>query len=127
MDKWITGIQQNQRVDYTVNYEVNNFSCFMMHHKNNTNLQISHWKKIEMNTSLTHSHTDFYCLYLFFFMMPQNDVISPKCTKCSCTLTWSLGGGRDEIKTVELVIETTPANIDWKPRDKSNPGDCLIF
>lgn len=83
-----------------------------------------------MNTSLClvqHVHTDFYCLYLFFFMMPQNDVISPKCTKCSCPLTWSLGGGRDEIKTVELVIETTPANIDWKPIDKSNPGDCLIF
>lgn len=45
MDKWITGIQQNQRVDYTVNYEVNNFSCFMMHHKNNRNLQISNWEK----------------------------------------------------------------------------------
>lgn len=94
----------------------------MMHHKNNT--------KSEMNTSLClvqHVNTDFYCLCLFFFMMPQNDVISPKCTKYSCPLIWSLGGGRDEIKTVELVIETTPANIDWKPRDKSNPGDCLIF
>lgn len=35
MDKWITGIQQNQRVDYTVNYEVNALCCVMMHHKNN--------------------------------------------------------------------------------------------
>lgn len=26
MDKWITGLQENQRVDYTVNYEVGRFS-----------------------------------------------------------------------------------------------------
>lgn len=26
MDKWVVGIQQNQRVDYTVNYEVSRFS-----------------------------------------------------------------------------------------------------
>lgn len=26
MDKWIVGIQQNQKVDYTVNYEVSHFS-----------------------------------------------------------------------------------------------------
>ncbi|KAM9347726.1 mitogen-activated protein kinase kinase kinase 20 [Symphorus nematophorus] len=70
MDKWIVGVHENQRVDYTVNYE--------------------------------------------------NDVKSPKCTRHSCAVTWSLGGGQDEIKTVELVIETTPANIDWNPRDKCN-------
>uniref|UniRef100_A0A671YEJ5 Protein kinase domain-containing protein n=1 Tax=Sparus aurata TaxID=8175 RepID=A0A671YEJ5_SPAAU len=68
MDKWIVGLQQNQRVDYTVNYE--------------------------------------------------NDVKSPKSTRHSCPVMWSLGGGQDEIKTVELVIETTPNDIDWNPRDK---------
>lgn len=26
MDKWMVGMQQNQRVDYTVNYEVSQFS-----------------------------------------------------------------------------------------------------
>ncbi|XP_045910266.1 mitogen-activated protein kinase kinase kinase 20 isoform X2 [Micropterus dolomieu] len=70
MDKWIVGIQQNQRVDYTVNYE--------------------------------------------------NDVKSPKSTRHSCPVTWSLVGGQDEIKTVELVIETAPADIDCNPGDKSN-------
>ncbi|XP_010740245.3 mitogen-activated protein kinase kinase kinase 20 isoform X1 [Larimichthys crocea] len=70
MDKWIIGIQENQKVDYTVNYE--------------------------------------------------NDVKSPKTTRHSCPVTWSLGGGQDDIKTVELVIETAPANIDGKPKDKCN-------
>uniref|UniRef100_A0A3Q1G4A0 Mitogen-activated protein kinase kinase kinase 20 n=1 Tax=Acanthochromis polyacanthus TaxID=80966 RepID=A0A3Q1G4A0_9TELE len=62
MDKWIVGLQQNHRVDYTVNYE--------------------------------------------------NDVKSPKSTRHSCPVTWSVSGGRDEIKTVELVIGTTPADPD---------------
>ncbi|XP_034069293.1 mitogen-activated protein kinase kinase kinase 20 isoform X1 [Gymnodraco acuticeps] len=71
MDKWIIGIQQNQKVDYTVNYE--------------------------------------------------NDVMSPKSTRHSCPVVWSPSGGQDEIKTVELVIQTTSANIDLTPTDKSNP------
>lgn len=34
MDKWIVGLQQNQRVDYTVNYEVSCFcSCGRLPHK----------------------------------------------------------------------------------------------
>ncbi|XP_031153378.1 mitogen-activated protein kinase kinase kinase 20 isoform X2 [Sander lucioperca] len=70
MDKWIVGLLQDQKVDYTVNYE--------------------------------------------------NDVKSPKSTRHSCPVMWSHSGGQDEIKTVELVIETTPANIDWSPMDKSN-------
>ncbi|XP_034740919.1 mitogen-activated protein kinase kinase kinase 20 isoform X2 [Etheostoma cragini] len=70
MDKWIVGLLQDQKVDYTVNYE--------------------------------------------------NDVKSPKATRHSCPVMGSHSGGQDEIKTVELVIETTPANIDWSPMDKSS-------
>ncbi|XP_069558680.1 mitogen-activated protein kinase kinase kinase 20 isoform X1 [Brachyistius frenatus] len=70
MDKWMVGIQQNQKVDCTVNYE--------------------------------------------------NNVKSPKCTRHSCPVTWSLTGGQDEIKTVELIIETAPADINWNSRDRSN-------
>uniref|UniRef100_A0A7N6BUN1 Protein kinase domain-containing protein n=1 Tax=Anabas testudineus TaxID=64144 RepID=A0A7N6BUN1_ANATE len=70
MDKWMVGMQQNQRVDYTVNYE--------------------------------------------------NDVKSPKSTKHSYLMTWSHSGGQNEIKTVELIIETAPADIDWNPRDRAN-------
>uniref|UniRef100_A0A669CGB8 Mitogen-activated protein kinase kinase kinase 20 n=1 Tax=Oreochromis niloticus TaxID=8128 RepID=A0A669CGB8_ORENI len=77
MDKWITGLQENQRVDYTVNYE--------------------------------------------------NDVKSPKSTRHSCSMTWSVNGGRDEIKTVELVIETAPASTDWNLKDRSNRGKYLLF
>ncbi|XP_008297052.1 mitogen-activated protein kinase kinase kinase MLT-like, partial [Stegastes partitus] len=73
MDKWIVGLQQNQKVDYTVNYE--------------------------------------------------NDVKSPKCTKHSCPVTWSLGGGQDEIKTVELVIGTAPTDTDWNPRRNRSNSD----
>ncbi|XP_022596337.1 mitogen-activated protein kinase kinase kinase 20 isoform X1 [Seriola dumerili] len=70
MDKWIVGIQQNQKVDYIVNYE--------------------------------------------------NDVKSPKSTRHSFLMTWSLTGGQDEIKTVDLVIETAPVNIDWNVKDRCN-------
>lgn len=42
-------------------------------------------------------------------------------------MTWSHSGGQDEIKTVELIIETAPADIDWNPRDGSNSGNCFIF
>lgn len=62
-------------------------------------------------------------LSLFFYLTLQNDVKSPKSTRHSCPVTWSLTGGQDEIKTVELVIETTPAKIDWKPTDESNLGE----
>ncbi|XP_028992540.1 mitogen-activated protein kinase kinase kinase 20 isoform X1 [Betta splendens] len=77
MDKWMVGMQQNQRVDYIVSYE--------------------------------------------------NDVKSPKFTKHSYLMTWSHSGGQDEIKTVELIIETAPADIDWNPRDGSNSDIDLMW
>uniref|UniRef100_A0A3Q3JFZ4 Protein kinase domain-containing protein n=1 Tax=Monopterus albus TaxID=43700 RepID=A0A3Q3JFZ4_MONAL len=77
MDKWIVGIQPNQRVEYIVNYE--------------------------------------------------NDVRSPKSSRYSRPMTWSFSGGQDEIKTVELIIETTSANIDWNPRDGSNSGNSFLL
>ncbi|KAM7380533.1 hypothetical protein PAMP_003822 [Pampus punctatissimus] len=70
MDKWIIGIQQNQRVDYTVNYE--------------------------------------------------NDVKSPKSTRHSSSVTWSHSGEQDDIKNVELVIETPPADVEWNHMSRSN-------
>ncbi|XP_072300560.1 mitogen-activated protein kinase kinase kinase 20 isoform X1 [Eucyclogobius newberryi] len=60
MDKWIVGIEPNQRVDYVVTYE--------------------------------------------------NDVKSPKSTRHSCSVSWSVTGEQDEIKAVELVIETSTVN-----------------
>uniref|UniRef100_A0A3B3BEG0 Mitogen-activated protein kinase kinase kinase 20 n=2 Tax=Oryzias melastigma TaxID=30732 RepID=A0A3B3BEG0_ORYME len=72
MDKWVVGLQQNQRVDYTVNYE--------------------------------------------------NDVKSPKSTRHSCLVVWSHSGGQDEIKTVELVIETAASHNDWNTSEKT-PSD----
>lgn len=42
-------------------------------------------------------------------------------------MTWSVNGGRDEIKTVELVIETAPASTDWNLKDRSNRGKYLLF
>ncbi|XP_040912393.1 mitogen-activated protein kinase kinase kinase 20 isoform X2 [Toxotes jaculatrix] len=70
MDKWIVGIQQNQRVDYIVSYE--------------------------------------------------DDVKSPKTTRHSCPMMWSVSGRQDEIKTVELVIETASVNIDCNTWDRSS-------
>ncbi len=40
MDKWIVGIQDKQRVDYTVNYEVSRFS----NSQNNAKVHISRLK-----------------------------------------------------------------------------------
>uniref|UniRef100_A0A7N8YFL7 Sterile alpha motif and leucine zipper containing kinase AZK n=1 Tax=Mastacembelus armatus TaxID=205130 RepID=A0A7N8YFL7_9TELE len=76
MNKWIMGIQPNQRVEYIVNYE--------------------------------------------------NDVKSPRSTRHSCPMMWSLSGGQDEIKTVELIIETAPANIDWYPGERFYTGNSLF-
>ncbi|XP_061648339.1 mitogen-activated protein kinase kinase kinase 20 isoform X1 [Phyllopteryx taeniolatus] len=70
MDKWIVGIQPNQKVDYVVSYKSN--------------------------------------------------VRLPKSTRHSCPMTWCQTGGQDEIKTVELVIESTPAHFDLSPTSRSN-------
>uniref|UniRef100_A0A3B5MML6 Mitogen-activated protein kinase kinase kinase 20a n=1 Tax=Xiphophorus couchianus TaxID=32473 RepID=A0A3B5MML6_9TELE len=75
MDKWIVGLEQNQKIDYTVNYE--------------------------------------------------NDVKSPKSTRHSCVLVWTHSGGQDEIKNVELVIETTPVMADT--RDRTNCSKLLLL
>lgn len=64
---------------------------------------------------------------IVFYMILQNDVRSPKSTRHSFPLTWSLSGGQDEIKTVELVIEAIPGKIDWNPRDKNKMGECDIY
>ncbi|KAK5609559.1 hypothetical protein CRENBAI_005503 [Crenichthys baileyi] len=69
MEKWIVGLEQNQKIEYTVNYE--------------------------------------------------NDVKSPKSTRHSSLLVWTHSGRQDEIKNLELVIETAPVTTD--PRDRT---DC---
>lgn len=57
----------------------------------------------------------------------QNDVKSPKSTRHSCQVTWSHSGKQDEIKTVQLVIETTPTEIDCDQRHKSNLGKFFLM
>ncbi|XP_034042404.1 mitogen-activated protein kinase kinase kinase 20 isoform X2 [Thalassophryne amazonica] len=52
----------------------------------------------------------------------ENNVKLPKLTRHSCPVRWSPAGGRDEIKNVELIIETKPSDIDWSPRNNLNPG-----
>ncbi|KAM4608838.1 mitogen-activated protein kinase kinase kinase 20 isoform 2-T3 [Polymixia lowei] len=47
----------------------------------------------------------------------ENDVRSPRSTRYSHTVRWSPTGGLDEIKNVELVIETAPPSMDWNPRN----------
>lgn len=64
---------------------------------------------------------------IVLLLSPQNDVKSPKSTRHSCPVTWSLGGGQDDIKTVELVIETIPNDIDWNPRDQCASGNSFIY
>ncbi|XP_008326503.1 mitogen-activated protein kinase kinase kinase 20 [Cynoglossus semilaevis] len=49
----------------------------------------------------------------------ESDVKSPRTTRHSCPLRWSLGGGQDEIKTVELVIETAVEDTEWQIRDRT--------
>lgn len=59
-------------------------------------------------------------LSLLLCFTPQNDVKLPKSTRHSCPVTWSLIGGQNEIKTVELLIETTPAKAECNPKDKNS-------
>lgn len=66
MDKWIVGIQQNQRVDYTVNYEVSHFSSWEGISQNNANLHISHLKYVFENHSINIFETKYpYIFFLF--------------------------------------------------------------
>lgn len=51
----------------------------------------------------------------------ENDVKSPRSTRHSHGLRWSLGGGKNESKMVELFIETSSFSSDWDPRSVSNP------
>lgn len=57
-------------------------------------------------------------------MIHQNDVKSPKSIRHSSLLVWTHSGGQDEIKNVELVIETAPVTVD--PRDKINCSKCVF-
>ncbi|KAM9448311.1 mitogen-activated protein kinase kinase kinase 20-like isoform 1-T1 [Salvelinus alpinus] len=53
----------------------------------------------------------------------ENDVRSPRSTRYSHAVMWNPTGGRDEIKTVELLIETTQLNIEGNPRSRSDSKD----
>lgn len=108
--------------------------------QNNANLNILHLKytfdnALKAITEPCATSILFFILNIlifFFDLTLQNDVKSPKSTRHSCPVTWSLVGGQDEIKTVELIIETAPADIDCNPGDKSNSGNgfnysCIVF
>ncbi|MBN3300290.1 M3K20 kinase, partial [Amia calva] len=50
----------------------------------------------------------------------ENDVRSPKITRHIHAMQWNKKSGQDDIKTVELVIQTAPTNIEGIPRSRSN-------
>ncbi|KAK3543008.1 hypothetical protein QTP70_008694 [Hemibagrus guttatus] len=52
----------------------------------------------------------------------ESDVRSPKNTKHVHSVRWSLVSGADEIRSVELLIETPPTNGDGNYRSRSNSG-----
>ncbi|KAL7881825.1 hypothetical protein AOLI_G00086740 [Acnodon oligacanthus] len=52
----------------------------------------------------------------------ESDVKSPKSTRHVHLLQWSPASGGDDIKAVELLIETTPLNGEGNYRSRSNSG-----
>ncbi|KAK2850009.1 hypothetical protein Q7C36_008792 [Tachysurus vachellii] len=52
----------------------------------------------------------------------ESDVRSPKNTRHVHSVRWSLVSGADEIRGVELLIETPPTNGDGNFRSRSNSG-----
>lgn len=50
----------------------------------------------------------------------ESDVRSPRSTRHTHTVVWNSTSGHDEIKTMELVIETAQSNIEGHPRSRSN-------
>ncbi|KAK7168617.1 hypothetical protein R3I93_004824 [Phoxinus phoxinus] len=52
----------------------------------------------------------------------EGNVRSPKCTRHAHTLRWSPDSGRDVIKPVELLIETTASIREGYNRSRSNSG-----
>lgn len=108
----------------------------------NTSQTNAHWPVIwlrhtfenasKADTILRSKFKDFHQeIFVYFFphfdSTLQNDVKSPKSTRHSYIMTWSHSGGQDEIKTVEMIIETAPSNTDWTTGDRSNSGNCFIY
>uniref|UniRef100_A0A8B9KST0 Protein kinase domain-containing protein n=1 Tax=Astyanax mexicanus TaxID=7994 RepID=A0A8B9KST0_ASTMX len=52
----------------------------------------------------------------------ESDVRSPKSTRHVHSVHWSLASGGDEIKAVELLIDTAPSNGEGNFRSRSNSG-----
>ncbi|KAG7464022.1 hypothetical protein MATL_G00182870 [Megalops atlanticus] len=50
----------------------------------------------------------------------ENDVRSPKATRHSHVVRWNPVSGHDDIRTVELVIQTAQSDIEGVPRSRSN-------
>ncbi|XP_056145910.1 mitogen-activated protein kinase kinase kinase 20-like isoform X3 [Lampris incognitus] len=57
----------------------------------------------------------------------ESAVRALRSTKYSRTLRWSPTSAQDEIKAVELVIETAPPNPDWNPRSRSNSDPRWMY
>uniref|UniRef100_A0A8B9KW07 Protein kinase domain-containing protein n=1 Tax=Astyanax mexicanus TaxID=7994 RepID=A0A8B9KW07_ASTMX len=55
----------------------------------------------------------------------ESDVRSPKSTRHVHSVHWSLASGGDEIKAVELLIDTAPSNGEGNFRSRSNSGTGL--
>ncbi|KAI4871963.1 hypothetical protein NFI96_021267 [Prochilodus magdalenae] len=52
----------------------------------------------------------------------ESDVKSPKSTRHVHSVRWSPGSGGDEIRAVELLVETAPSNGEGNYRSRSNSG-----
>ncbi|KPP75640.1 Mitogen-activated protein kinase kinase kinase MLT-like [Scleropages formosus] len=50
----------------------------------------------------------------------ENDVRSPKSTKHSHMVEWKPTSGQDAIRTVQLLIQTVPVDVEGNPRSRSN-------
>lgn len=96
----------------------------------NADVRISYLKSAFTNIRGDHRNLYKYeilNILILSLLTLQNDVKSPKSTRHSCQLTWSHSGMQDEIKTVQLVVETTPTKIDCDHRQKSNLGTFFFL
>ncbi len=52
---------------------------------------------------------------------------SPKCSRHEHRVQWSPDSGKDVIRPVELIIETSPSIKEGQNRSRSNSGNTILI
>ena len=67
------------------------------------------------------------CEFLSLFFFPQSDVRTPKSTKHIHSIQWSRTKPQDEVKAVQLAIQTLFPNSEGTPGSRSDSSKLAVL